>query len=32
MGGLDYLLLGLGTKGNVGFNMPGRDCIRKPDW
>ncbi|MGI6573041.1 MAG: glucosamine-6-phosphate deaminase [Fermentimonas sp.] len=23
MGGLDYLLLGLGTKGNVGFNMPG---------
>ncbi len=22
-GGLDYLLLGLGTKGNVGFNMPG---------
>jgi glucosamine-6-phosphate deaminase len=23
MGGLDYLLLGLGSKGNVGFNMPG---------
>ena len=23
MGGLDYLVLGLGTKGNVGFNMPG---------
>ena len=22
-GGLDYLLLGLGSKGNVGFNMPG---------
>jgi glucosamine-6-phosphate deaminase len=22
-GGLDYLILGLGTKGNVGFNMPG---------
>lgn len=23
MGGLDYLLLGLGSKGNVAFNMPG---------
>lgn len=23
MGGLDYLLLGLGSKGNLGFNMPG---------
>ncbi|HHX32206.1 MAG TPA: glucosamine-6-phosphate deaminase, partial [Bacteroidales bacterium] len=23
LGGLDYLLLGLGRKGNVGFNMPG---------
>ena len=23
LGGLDYLLLGLGSKGNVGFNMPG---------
>lgn len=23
VGGIDYLLLGLGTKGNVGFNMPG---------
>ncbi len=23
MNGLDYLLLGLGSKGNVGFNMPG---------
>ncbi len=23
MGGLDYLLLGLGSKGNIGFNMPG---------
>ena len=23
MGGLDYLLLVLGSKGNVGFNMPG---------
>ncbi|MDR2816531.1 MAG: 6-phosphogluconolactonase, partial [Proteiniphilum sp.] len=23
IGGLDYLLLGLGSKGNVGFNMPG---------
>lgn len=23
VGGLDYLLLGLGSKGNVGFNMPG---------
>ena len=23
MGGLDFLLLGLGSKGNVGFNMPG---------
>lgn len=22
-GGIDYLLLGLGRKGNVGFNMPG---------
>jgi glucosamine-6-phosphate deaminase len=22
-GGFDYLLLGLGSKGNVGFNMPG---------
>ena len=22
-GGMDYLLLGLGSKGNVGFNMPG---------
>jgi glucosamine-6-phosphate deaminase len=22
-GGLDFLLLGLGSKGNVGFNMPG---------
>lgn len=22
-GGLDYLLLGLGSKGNIGFNMPG---------
>lgn len=22
-GGLDYLILGLGSKGNVGFNMPG---------
>ena len=22
-GGLDYLLLGLGNKGNIGFNMPG---------
>lgn len=22
-GGIDYLLLGLGSKGNVGFNMPG---------
>ncbi|MGI6073819.1 MAG: 6-phosphogluconolactonase [Fermentimonas sp.] len=22
-GGLDFLLLGLGTKGNLGFNMPG---------
>ena len=22
-GGLDYLLLGLGSKGNLGFNMPG---------
>ena len=22
-GGLDYLLLGIGTKGNIGFNMPG---------
>jgi glucosamine-6-phosphate deaminase len=22
-GGLDYLILGLGTKGNIGFNMPG---------
>ena len=23
IGGLDYLLLGLGSKGNIGFNMPG---------
>lgn len=23
VGGLDYILLGLGSKGNVGFNMPG---------
>ncbi|WP_286834180.1 MULTISPECIES: glucosamine-6-phosphate deaminase [unclassified Proteiniphilum] len=23
MGGLDYLLLGLGSKGNLAFNMPG---------
>ncbi len=23
LGGLDYLLLGLGSKGNIGFNMPG---------
>ncbi len=23
MGGLDYLILGLGRKGNLGFNMPG---------
>lgn len=23
VGGLDYLILGLGSKGNVGFNMPG---------
>ena len=23
LGGIDYLLLGLGRKGNVGFNMPG---------
>lgn len=23
VGGLDYLLLGLGSRGNVGFNMPG---------
>lgn len=23
MGELDYLLLGLGSKGNIGFNMPG---------
>lgn len=23
MGGLDYLLLGLGSKGNIAFNMPG---------
>ncbi len=23
LGGLDYLLLGLGSKGNVAFNMPG---------
>lgn len=23
LGGLDYLLLGLGSKGNLGFNMPG---------
>ena len=22
-GGMDYLLLGLGSKGNIGFNMPG---------
>lgn len=22
-GGIDYLLLGLGSKGNIGFNMPG---------
>lgn len=22
-GGLDYLLMGLGSKGNIGFNMPG---------
>lgn len=22
-GGLDYLILGLGSKGNIGFNMPG---------
>ena len=25
-GGLDYLLLGLGSKGNVGFNMPGSNA------
>ncbi len=23
LGGLNYLLLGLGSKGNIGFNMPG---------
>lgn len=23
LGGLDFLLLGLGSKGNIGFNMPG---------
>ena len=23
LGGLDYLLIGLGSKGNIGFNMPG---------
>lgn len=23
LGGLDYVVLGLGSKGNVGFNMPG---------
>jgi len=23
VGGMDYLLLGLGSKGNIGFNMPG---------
>jgi len=22
-GGLDFLILGLGSKGNIGFNMPG---------
>ena len=25
-GGLDYLLLGLGSKGNIGFNMPGSNA------
>src|SRR5690554_7614596 len=28
-GGLDYLLLGLGSKGNVGFNMPGSNIYSK---
>ena len=28
-GGLDYLLLGLGSKGNIGFNMPGSNIYSK---
>ncbi len=28
-GGLDYLLLGLGSKGNIGFNMPGSNLHSK---
>lgn len=27
--GLDYLLLGLGSKGNIGFNMPGSNAYSK---
>lgn len=27
--GLDYLLLGLGSKGNIGFNMPGSNIYSK---
>jgi glucosamine-6-phosphate deaminase len=27
--GLDYLLLGLGSKGNIGFNMPGSNVYSK---
>ena len=27
--GLDYLLLGLGSKGNIGFNMPGSNTYSK---
>ncbi len=27
--GLDYLLLGLGSKGNIGFNMPGSNLYSK---